>query len=161
MIEKVYNFFLYLSCSLLWMGFNEKFSWGGLVVGFLLGIMAVYFTEHHLSTSCYNCTYRISPWVMTKYAFFLFYQIFYSGLLAAKIIITGKIDLGVVHITTELKDDFRRSILANSITLTPGTVTIECANGELTVLWIKCDSTECKEAGEMIKGSMERRLLEG
>jgi len=35
--------------------------------------------------------------------------------------------------TTDLKSDFLRTILANSITLTPGTITVDMSDDEFTV----------------------------
>ena len=48
--------------------------------------------------------------------------------------------------------------MANSITMTPGTVTIELEDNRITVLWLENKPVSKKEAGEIIKGDLENIL---
>ena len=70
-----------------------------------------------------------------------------------------KINPGIVKVPVDLKSDYGQAALANSITLTPGTITMEIAEeGEQTyyyVHWINAES-DGAEAGEAIKGRMEK-----
>ena len=75
-----------------------------------------------------------------------------------KMTISGKINPGVVDIKTNLKDDYSISILANSITLTPGTVTIDKNGNKLKVLWLDVQTRNPKKAGKIIKGNLEKRF---
>jgi multisubunit Na+/H+ antiporter MnhE subunit len=43
--------------------------------------------------------------------------------------------------------------------MTPGTVTIDIDGGKLKVLWLNCVTTDSHEAGELIKGKLERKLM--
>ena len=69
---------------------------------------------------------------------------------------------GIVKVTTELTSDYGLSALANSITLTPGTITMdvveEVEKNYLYIHWIDVGSTNEKKAGDMIKGRMEKWL---
>ena len=74
---------------------------------------------------------------------------------------------GIVRIPVEVKDDYALSMLANSITLTPGTITMEVEEEDgknyFYVHWIDVKSRDEKEAADAIKGSMEpdvRRIWE-
>lgn len=53
-------------------------------------------------------------------------------------IITGRVKPGVVCIHSGLKDSLAQTLLADSITLTPGTMTVEIneENGDLYIHWI-------------------------
>ena len=51
-------------------------------------------------------------------------------------IITGKINPGIVEISPKLKTDFGTTLLANSITLTPGTLTVDV--DERNNLYVHC-----------------------
>lgn len=70
-----------------------------------------------------------------------------------------KIEPGIVKIPVDLHSSYGRAALANSITLTPGTITMDIAEQEgqtwYYVHWIdaRCDGAE---AGEAIKGRMEK-----
>ena len=53
-------------------------------------------------------------------------------------VITGKINPGIVKISPDLKTDLGITMLANSITLTPGTLTVDIDEGknDLYIHWI-------------------------
>jgi len=68
-------------------------------------------------------------------------------------VITGKIRPGIVRIRTGLKNDLEVLVLANSITLTPGTLSVDVdeETNDLFVHWIHVD--EGCEIDELCDGS--------
>lgn len=62
---------------------------------------------------------------------------------------------GIVKIRTGLKSEIARVFLANSITLTPGTMTVELKEDVLYIHWIEVGSTDPVQAGKMIIGPFE------
>lgn len=75
-------------------------------------------------------------------------------------IFEGKAKSRLVSINTSLKKPEHIAILANSITLTPGTITVDVSENDLLVLWFNPQSTDSEESGEIIKGSLENILKE-
>lgn len=71
-----------------------------------------------------------------------------------------KVNPGVIKVPVDLDGDYAEAMLANSITLTPGTITLDIAQqGEQTyyyIHWIDVTETDGKKAGEIIKGRMEK-----
>jgi len=69
---------------------------------------------------------------------------------------------GIVKIKTKLTKDSGLTVLANSITLTPGTLTIDIDkdNQELYIHWIDVKTIDTQEATEEIGGRFEHRLTE-
>jgi len=65
---------------------------------------------------------------------------------------------GVVRIKTGLKSDAGKFALANSITLTPGTLTMDVRGEDLLIHWINVRSPETEAATEMIGSRFERFL---
>lgn len=63
----------------------------------------------------------------------LFIEIFKANIGVLKVIVTGKTDPYIRTIQTPLKTKLARLMLANSITLTPGTVTVQLEGDKLTV----------------------------
>lgn len=59
-------------------------------------------------------------------------------------VLTGKIRPAIVEINPELKNDFGVVMLANSITLTPGTLTLEAKGGKLYIHWLNAKSEKPK-----------------
>ena len=62
-------------------------------------------------------------------------------------VITGKINPGIVKISPKLPNDLSLMILANSITLTPGTLSVEVdeKSNDLYVHWINVDKEALKK----------------
>jgi len=65
---------------------------------------------------------------------------------------------GIVAIRTELKSDIGKLFLANSITLTPGTLTMEVQGEYLFIHWINVKDDDVEKATEMIGGRFEKHL---
>src|SRR6056297_108283 len=113
-------------------------------------------------------TYRlINP---LRWVIFLFYLLgpFFIAMAKANIdvayrVITGKINPGIVKISPNLKSDAAITLLANSITLTPGTLSadIDEKNNDLYIHWINV--TNKKPSIEDICGTFPqwaRRIAE-
>ncbi len=72
-----------------------------------------------------------------------------------------KVNPGIVKIPVEdLDSEYGKAMLANSITLTPGTITMDIVEEEdektfYYIHWIDVKSRDPKEAADIIKGSME------
>ena len=70
-------------------------------------------------------------------------------------------------VPSDLTKDYGEAMLANSITLTPGTITLDIAEQDgknyYYIHWIDVAETDRDKAGEVIKGRMEnwiRRIWE-
>jgi multicomponent Na+:H+ antiporter subunit E len=66
---------------------------------------------------------------------------------------------GIVKIETDLKSDYGLAMLANCITLTPGTISMDIVEENnkcyMYIHWIDVASKDIKEASHIIKGSFE------
>jgi len=67
---------------------------------------------------------------------------------------------GIVKVTTDLKGDLAKTFLANSITLTPGTLTVDIIGQDLYVHWINVTTDDPQERTETIVRRFERILKE-
>jgi multicomponent Na+:H+ antiporter subunit E len=67
---------------------------------------------------------------------------------------------GIVKVKTKLKSDTGLTFLANSITLTPGTMSVDIdkENGYLYIHWINVKSTDIEKATEIIVSRFEKIL---
>ncbi len=113
----------------------------GIVLSILGGIIA-----HTVFIKDYTL---INPkrWVfMIAYLFYFFYQMAKANLDVAYRVITGKINPGIVKIAPGLKSDLALTLLANSITLTPGTLSVDIDQDKnLYVHWINVDEHKLKD----------------
>ncbi|MEO0101607.1 MAG: Na+/H+ antiporter subunit E [candidate division WOR-3 bacterium] len=68
------------------------------------------------------------------------------------------INPGIVKIRTTLRSEIGRTFLANSITLTPGTMSVEIEDDNLYIHWIDVRATDLAKASLMIARPFERFL---
>ena len=69
------------------------------------------------------------------------------------------INPGIVKFKTKLTTDYSRMVLANSITLTPGTLSIDIIDDTFYVHWIDVKTTNPEEAYKEIAEKFEKILL--
>ncbi|MDZ4198458.1 MAG: Na+/H+ antiporter subunit E [Kiritimatiellia bacterium] len=72
--------------------------------------------------------------------------------------LTGRYSPGVVRIRTHLRSRVGRVVLANTISLIPGTMTLWIEGDHLFVHWFDRKTTHALRAGRMIKEASEKRL---
>ena len=65
---------------------------------------------------------------------------------------------GIVKVKLELKSDFARAMLANSITMTPGTITVDIIDDYIYVHWIFVSSEDPDEYTRKISGRFEKYI---
>ena len=69
---------------------------------------------------------------------------------------------GIVKVPVDLQSDYGQAALANAITLTPGTITMDIAEEDgqtyYYIHWIDVQKPSGKEAGDAIKGTLEKGL---
>jgi multicomponent Na+:H+ antiporter subunit E len=89
-----------------------------------------------------------------SYVPWLIYQIVLANLHVAYLVLNPKaIDPRIVRFKTRLKSQFSMVTLGNSITLTPGTITMDIIDGEFYV-----HALSKKVADDLLSGEMERRV---
>jgi len=121
---------------------------------------------------CFICKYmNYSPqkeWTLYRrilpfcgYLFLLIKEIIIANFAVFKLILNCNevIEPIIVHIRPELKSEFCRVILANSITLTPGTITVSIGEEELIVHCLDKSLAEGMEQSQFIK--MLQKIEEG
>ena len=65
---------------------------------------------------------------------------------------------GIVKVRTTLKSEFARTLLANSITMTPGTITVDIIDDSLYIHWIYIRSEDPEVYTKMIIGDFEKYI---
>ncbi len=98
---------------------------------------------------------------------FVYILVFIRELIKANMDVTKRvltpglnIEPGIVKIKTNLKSKMARLILANSITLTPGTFTIHVEGEYFYIHWISTEAVDIEEATQKIANTFENILKE-
>ena len=127
---------------LFWLILAQTFNLERIVVGILICIVVFLFNKEFLNINKKNNNFSM---LKVKYSLLyiavLIKEIFKSNFHVAKIVLSPKLNMAtsIVTINTKLKSDFDKTILANSITLTPGTLTLDMTDNKLI---IHCLDTE-------------------
>ncbi|RKY55306.1 MAG: cation:proton antiporter [Candidatus Neomarinimicrobiota bacterium] len=99
-----------------------------------------------------------------KYLFKFLWEMAKANLHVAYIVIHPNLPIkpGIVKIKTKLTKDSAITVLTNSITLTPGTLTIDVnpETRELYIHWIDVESTDVEKNTKTIGGKFEKLLME-
>ena len=96
---------------------------------------------------------------------FIYLGIFFVDLLRSNLDVTRRvlspslpIRPGIVEVKTRLKSKFARMLLANSITLTPGTLTVDVKEDSFFIHWIDVEDDEIEKASKKIVEKFEKYL---
>ena len=143
--------------TLLWVILMEELSIMSVALGVLTGIIVTLFSRRFLP---YQQIENVNFFKLLTYPFFLIGQTYVAGFMVIKIFIKGAV-VDIVTVKTKLKNETLRVILADSITLTPGSILLDLDENNITLLWMKDKETKTDPeiAGELLKGKLEKRLL--
>ncbi len=124
---------------LVWVGLTNSLDLQELSVGFILSLGVAYFfggsETLHLGT------------VIIKYLKFaptFIKALIQSNIEVAKIVLTPGLPVnpGIVKLKTTLKNDYDKLILANAITLTPGTITMDLRGEDIYIHVLNLKTTD-------------------
>jgi multicomponent Na+:H+ antiporter subunit E len=97
---------------------------------------------------------------MVAYVFVFLWELLKSNVDVALRVINPRLPInpGIVKVRTSLKSPLGRAILANSITLTPGTLTVEMKDEFFYIHWIDVTSEDIEGATASIVSHFEKYL---
>jgi len=153
-------FYLFFILLIIWLALTSSFHWQEFSVGILLSlILSLILSKNYLKLG-------LPPISLKRIAFsiaftiVLFIEIVKANLDVAYRVIHPKMPIkpGIVVIKTTLKQDIAKMILANSITLTPGTFTLDILGDTLLIHWINVQSENMDEATKIIGERFEKYL---
>lgn len=124
-----------------WLILNESLAFSQILTGLFFSAVTLLFTNHYLLEDDYLNAYAIKPEVLFHYTMYLFIQIYRSGFSAILKIIKGEDTVKIIEYETCISNDLGICLLANAITLTPGTVTISKNGRRLQILAFQDENT--------------------
>lgn len=145
---------------LLWIVLTSTFFWQELVAGIVLAAMVAamgysLFTEKGVG----NFHPKRLALLIIYIPVFL-WDVVKANLDVAYRVLSPKMPIkpGIVEIHTDLQSDIAKLGLANSITLTPGTLTMDVDGDRMFIHWINVKTSDINEASEEIGGKFERYM---
>jgi len=140
-----------------WIILREAFSPFSLIVGIILSVGCLYFYHKYLPLKrVENIRYPR----LILYVFYLVGQIYVSGFYVIKLIVKGA-SVDIIELKTKITNESLKVLLADSITLTPGSILLDLTDEKLTLLCLmkKNDTRDLKAMDDFLKGRLENQLI--
>ncbi|QTR55156.1 Na+/H+ antiporter subunit E [Thiothrix unzii] len=151
---------LFVTLMLFWLMLSGKLDTDVLIVGAVASLIIALLYRDGLS---FFTEFRFTPQAIVAgfryYGYFL-QELFKSNLKMAAIVLSPSLPItpGIVKVRTRLKSRMGRLMLANSITLTPGTLTVEMAGEWLYIHCVTVGATDIEAATAEIVSGFESYL---
>jgi len=127
-----HTIFVMLALTLVWMLLLEQISWQSAAMGMFFSMLCMHVTDKFLNLEEIR---KVDFFKLAGYPLWLVMRIYMDALFLIKTIITGA-KWGIIRQEMTLENESLRTILSESITLTPGSVYLERDEKEITLLCI-------------------------
>jgi multicomponent Na+:H+ antiporter subunit E len=143
-----------------WMLLNGSLALDVFVVGLIAAIVITFLFSNSLAVISELRTTPPALIAAVGYVFFFVRELVKSNLNLARIVLSPALPLnpGIVKVRTRLKSRMGRLLLANSITLTPGTLTVDIDGEWLYIHWVTVASADIEAATAAIVSGFEDYL---
>lgn len=151
---------LWLTLLLIWLIANGSLALDIVITGVVVSAVIA------LAFASFARVYSVIRWSPKVIIYYLMYLTLFSielvkaNINVMRLVFSPRIDIspGIVEIKTELKSPIGRLALANSITLTPGTLVVDIKDDSLFIHWINISTTDPIDATEEISHRFEKYL---
>ncbi|WP_181704350.1 Na+/H+ antiporter subunit E [Chthonobacter albigriseus] len=141
-----------------WSAVNGSFSVVNILFGFALGALTLSLVRPDLNLQ----GTKVRPLRLLSLIGLFLVELIKSGIRVAKILMRRDLDLKPGMVAYPLADlrDFEITLLANLITLTPGTLSVDVSD-DRRLLYVHCvDMPDAQAVIDDIRGGFEKKILE-
>jgi multicomponent Na+:H+ antiporter subunit E len=144
--------------ALAWAGVTGTFSLSNLLLGFVLGGLALWLIREQIGGAGYFGRVRRVLMLMLLFL----YELVMSSIRVAWLVVQPRMPLRPAIIAYPLKvdRDFEITLLANLITLTPGTLSVDVSADRRTLYIHALDVPDADDLKQSIAIGFERRIME-
>ncbi len=149
-----------LLLAVIWVAWTEQFTLGNLMVGFGLGYLILALVQLVMGKGKSNYVFKVRQ--VFGFALYFLWELVLANFRVAYDVVTPTHHMrpGVIAIPLDAQTDAEITTLANFITLTPGTLSLDVSE-DRKVLYIHAMYIHDREAlRREIKSGLERRVLE-
>lgn len=157
MLKKIVEFLLIL---LLWFAFVWSLDVTDLLAGIVVAFLVVWLFSDIFPAEIGRIFHPIRLFWLIVYLPVFAWQVVKSNLDVTYRVFHPEIPIrpGIVKVKTILKTDIAKTFLANSITLTPGTLTVDFIDDNLYIHWINIISDDPEVETKIIVSKFEKHL---
>ena len=144
--------------AIAWSFVTGSFAMINLVFGFVLGAAALYLIREQVGSVGYFSRFRR----VVSLALLFLYELILSAWKVAKLVLSPKMDInpGIFAYPLVVDRDFEITLLANLITLTPGTLSVDVSEDQRTLYVHAIDCRDPEQTRRDIAEGFERKIME-
>ena len=153
------SFFIWnIIFALVWVAVTGAFTLPNMALGFVFGSAALYLIRDHAGAAVY---FRRTGRILSLLKLFAF-ELMMSAISVAKMVLRPNMNLkpGIFAYETELTKDSHITLLANLITLTPGTLTVDVSDDKRILYIHAVDCSDINATRTSIREGFERKINE-
>ncbi|MEW9123177.1 MAG: Na+/H+ antiporter subunit E [Thermotaleaceae bacterium] len=150
---------LFIVLCIFWLSLTHNLRPANIITGIIVVLIALYFFNIFSKENKITEIYRVNPIKMIYYFFYLLYGMFKASFSIIYRMSKEAPSPATIAVPTKLQKSTSIAILALSITLTPGTITVDYQEGILYVLCLYTTDT-LEELIAEAKGKYEELLYD-
>lgn len=153
--------FTFAVLLLLWLLLAGSLRQDELIAGVVVALLVTLIAGPRLAVLSGVRLTPLAPLYLVSYLAVFFVALIRANLDMARRVLSPSLPIrpAVVEVETGLTSSLGRMLLANSITLTPGTLSIDIQGERILVHWIDCPpGTDLKAATRVISETFERHI---
>ncbi len=140
-----------------WAGITAAHTPSGVATGLVVALVAVWFIRHRIG----RLPMLIHPWHFTVLVFTFIWELIKSAVRVAVQVLSPRLNVhpGNVAIPLSTDQDFEIAVLANLITLTPGTLSVDVSADKSTLYIHALDASDPDAVRRDIKQTFETKIM--
>jgi multicomponent Na+:H+ antiporter subunit E len=151
---------LFILSLIFWLLLTFEFTTSNLIVGAVSSIICAFFFGKFFITNVYKLLQPERYFWFVIYLFIFIWECIKANLDVAYRVLHPAMPIrpGIVKVKTTLKSEMAKMLLANSITMTPGTISVDIIDDYLYIHWIYIRSEDPEVYTKMITGAFEKYI---
>jgi multicomponent Na+:H+ antiporter subunit E len=151
---------LFILCLIFWLLLTFKLTVPNIIAGSVASFLCTSFFGRFFIKNVYKLLQPHRYFWFVVYLFVFMWECIKANLDVAYRVLNPAMPIrpGIVKVRTTLKSDIAKMLLANSITMTPGTISVDIIDDYLYVHWIYIRSEDPEVYTGMITGAFEKYI---
>ncbi|MDM5315798.1 Na+/H+ antiporter subunit E [Fictibacillus sp. b24] len=153
-----FQLILNLLIGVIWMFLSESYSFASFLVGFVIGAALLFLLNRFIPDSYYFKHVKAIGFLI----FLFIKELILSNIEVLKWIYKPRLDFqpGILALPIDVKKNWEITLLANLITLTPGTLSVDVSKDQRFIYIHALDLPDVNETIVSIKDSFEKAIRE-
>ena len=151
---------LFILSLIFWLLLTFKLTVPNIIVGSVASVICSLFFGRFFITNVYKLLQPQRYFWFVVYLFVFIWECIKANLDVAYRVLHPAMPIrpGIVKVKTTLKSDLAKMLLANSITMTPGTISVDIIDDNIYIHWIYIRSEDPDVYTGMITGPFEKYI---